>query len=313
MKLGQRLLLQLCLPALSIIMSSANMAASSVTSGASPGLKDAADMLYHGIYEDKEISLKDGKWAGVAFVKGGASKPSVGLIKNFSFSGDIDGNGTEERVVFLWENSGGSGTRVYMAVLAYREAKPVNLATHLIGDRVQLQMGRVSQGKIELDVIQAENGDAACCPASKVLRTWALNNNQLIENRPQSLGRLSLADLQGIEWTLTQMNWRETRTENTKITLTIDNDKVSGRSGCNRYSGTIKAAEMPGEIAIGQVAGTRMACPANVMEIESRFLKALSNVSKYSFVNGHLALTWKDDDATSTMLFTAQKIKAAVM
>ena len=311
MKLGQRLLLPLCLLGLSIIMSNASMAASAVTSGEIPGIKDAANMLYHGIYEDKEISLKDGKWTGVAFVKGGASKPSVGLINNFSFSGDIDGNGTEERVVFLWEHSGGSGTRVYMAVLAYREAKPVNLATHIIGDRVQLLMGRVSQGKIELDVIQSENGDAACCPASKVLRTWSLNNNQLIENRPQSLGRLSLADLQGVEWTLTQMNWRESLAENTKITLTIEGDKVSGRSGCNRYFSTIKAGEMPNDIVIGQVAGTRMACPGDAMTIESRFLKALSNVSKYSFVNGHLALTWKDDDATSTMLFTAQGTQAA--
>ena len=311
MKLGQRLLLPLCLLGLSIIMSNASMAASAVTSGEIPGIKDAANMLYHGIYEDKEISLKDGKWTGVAFVKGGASKPSVGLINNFTFSGDIDGNGTEERVVFLWEHSGGSGTRVYMAVLAYREAKPVNLATHIIGDRVQLLMGRVSQGKIELDVIQSENGDAACCPASKVLRTWSLNNNQLIENRPQSLGRLSLADLQGVEWTLTQMNWRESLAENTKITLTIEGDKVSGRSGCNRYFSTIKAGEMPNDIVIGQVAGTRMACPGDAMKIESRFLTALSNVSKYSFVNGHLALTWKDDDATSTMLFTAQGTQAA--
>lgn len=306
MKLSQPLLMVFCL---SIIMSNASMAAISATSATSPSIKDAANTFYHGIYEDKNINFKDGKWTDAAFVKGGVSKPSAGLIKNFSFSGDLDGNSIEERVVFLWENSGGSGTRIYMAVLGYRDGKPVNLATQLIGDRVQLQMGRVSQGKIELNVIQSENGDAACCPASKVLRTWSLKNNQLIENRQQSLGRVSLADLQGVEWTLTQMNWREFLAENTKITLTIDADKVSGRSGCNRYFSTIKAGKMPNDIIIGQIAGTRMACPGDAMKIESRFLKALSNVSKYSFMNGHLVLTWKDDDAASTMLFTAQKIK----
>ena len=68
---------------------------------------------------------------------------------------------------------------------------------------------------------------------------------------------------------------------------------------------------MPHDIVIGQVAGTRMACPGDAMKMESRFLKALSNVSKYSFVNGHLAFTWKDDNATSTMLFTAQGITTA--
>lgn len=310
MKFNQRLLALLCFLGLSVILSSTSMADSTATSIESPTIKDAGNMLYHGVYEQQEISLKGGKWSGKSFVKGDASRPTVGLIKNFTFTGDIDGNGTEERVVFLWESSGGSGTQVYMAVLGSNNGKPVNLATHLIGDRVQLQMGRVSQGKIELDVVQTGKDDAACCPTSKVFRTWTLKNKQLIENKPQFLGRISLADLEGVEWILTKMNWRETLPENTRITLTFNGDKVIGTSGCNRYFAGIKAGKMPNDIIISQPGGTMMACPGEIMKQESRFLKALSKVNSYSFVNGHLALTWKDDNTINTMLFSAKKINS---
>ena len=310
MKFNQRLLVLLCLLGLSTLLSSTSVANSPAASVKTPGIKDASNMLYHGIYEHKGINLKNGKWSGMPFVQGGASRPTAGLIKDFTFTGDLNGDGVDERVVFLWESSGGSGTRIYIAVLGVHNNKLVNVATHLVGDRVQLQMGHVIQGKIELDVVQAGRGDAACCPTNKVLRTWSLRNKQLIENKAKSLGRFSLADLEGVQWTLTQMNRRDHLPENITITLTINGDKVSGRSGCNRYFAGIKEGKMPGDIEIGQAAGTRMACPGEAMELESRFLKALSNVIKYSFVNGRLALTYKDADAISTMLFTAQKVKS---
>ena len=312
MKFNSRLLVLWCLLALCSPISSISMADSS-SPAKTPAMNDAGNMLYHGIYDNKEIRLKDGKWSGKPYVKGAASRPTAGLVKNFTFSGDIDGNGTQERVVFLWESSGGSGTRLYMALLGFHNDKLVNLDTHFIGDRVELIVGNINQGKIRLDVIQSDKGDAACCPTHKTLRTWSLKNNhksmQLIENQPQSLGRISLTDLEGVEWTLTQMNWYETLTVNTKITMTFKDNKISGRSGCNRYFAAVKEGKMPKDIAIGQAGMTRMACPAALMELESRFLNALSNVKKYSFVNGQLALAWKDEDAMSTMLFRAQKVK----
>jgi len=278
-----------------------------------PVTNDAANMLYHGIYDNKEITLKDGKWSGKPYVQGTASRPTAGLIKNFTFAGDIDDNGAQERVVFLWESSGGSGTRLYMALLGFHNDKFVNLDTHFIGDRVKLIMGNINQGKIELYVVQADKGDAACCPTHKILRTWSLinsyNSMQLIENKPQSLGRISLTDLEGIEWTLTQMKRHENIAVKTKITMTFKNNKISGISGCNRYFAAVKEEKMPKDISIGQIGMTRMACPSDIMKLESRFVNALSNVIKFSFINGQLALTWKDEDAINTMLFSAKKMK----
>lgn len=313
MKFSQFLIAVVCLLALSTILSSTNAANSAAVLLKSPGIIDAANMLYYGMDEKQKIQLKDGQWTGAPFVDGGASRPSAGLIKNFTFSGDIDGNGAEERVVFLWQSSGGSGTRVYMAIIGIREDKLVNLATYLLGDRVQLQMGRIYQGKIELDVIQSGKGDAACCPTNKILRTWSMSSNQknnyLQENKAQFLGRISLDDLEGVEWLLTKMNGSQPIPENIKITMIVDNAKVSGRSGCNRYFAGIKEGKKPNDIVIARPAGTRMACHGGVMELEALFLKALSNVNKFSFVNGQLAFSWKDDNEISTMLFTSQPIK----
>jgi len=281
-----------------------------VSDSSSPDINKAANTSYHGIYKNKTVTLSDGQWSGSPFVSGSASRPTVGLIKNFTFSGDMDNNGSNEQIVFLWESSGGSGTQIYMAVLASHAGKTVNIATQLVGDRVQLVMGRVDKGHIELDVIQSGKNDAACCPTSKVLRTWSLNNNnkdiQLLESKAQILGEISLADLGGREWHLVKMNWRETLVENTKITMIFNDSKISGKSGCNRYFATIKSGEKPNDIIIDDPVGTRMACPKDIMEQEVRFLKALPNVNSYYFVNGQLALSWKDEGVNSSMLFTSQ-------
>ena len=306
MKFNNNLFLVLCLCSMVLLLSSVSLASS--IAAVSEGVNEAKNTTYHGIYE-KEIKLENGQWQGQPFSKGGASRPAAGLIKGFSFSGDLDADGMEERIVFLWKSSGGSGTRVYMAVLASHENKLLNTETILLGDRIQLQMGRVIDGQIELDVIQAEEDDAACCPTHKVLRSWVFKDNQLMENKPQPLGVISLLDLEGVNWVLTQLNWNEKVSEEAGVTLTFNADKVAGRSGCNRYFSTVKSSGSAGEIQISQAGGTRMACPGEAMTLESRYLKALSMVSKYSFVNGQLALTWKDDDATSTMLFSARKLK----
>ena len=44
---------------------------------------------YSGIYEHT-ITLRDGRWEGEPFIKGGASRPAVGLVEDFSLTGDLD-------------------------------------------------------------------------------------------------------------------------------------------------------------------------------------------------------------------------------
>ena len=164
-----------------------------------PHAEAVANMMYSGIYDDS-VTLEHGRWQAAPFVAGGASRPAVGLVNDFILSGDLDGDGTDEAVVFLWENSGGSGTRLYIAAAGVRDGENVNLGTALVGDRVQLRSGRIENGLIELDVVQHAAGDPACCPSQRAQRYWKLDTAGLREGSPKIGGTLSTNSLADEKW-----------------------------------------------------------------------------------------------------------------
>ncbi|MDX2437573.1 MAG: hypothetical protein QNL88_11050, partial [Acidobacteriota bacterium] len=80
-----------------------------------PNPEELANATYSGLFGDP-VTLDDGRWQGAPYVEGGASRPSAGLVRNFVLSGDLNGDGRDEAVVLVWESSGGSGTREYLAI-----------------------------------------------------------------------------------------------------------------------------------------------------------------------------------------------------
>ena len=276
-------------------------------SAATPTPEQLANMSYTGIYE-KAITLTNGRWEGNPFVTGGASRPAVGLIDDFILTGDLNGDGKDESVVLLWESTGGSGTYTYIAVTGLRGDKPYNLGTALIGERVQVRAGRITGNRIELDVIQQGPGDAACCPSQKSTRYWTLDASGLHVNASKITGTQSLADLAGTEWVLSRLDGNEPPAAQPEITLVFEGDRISGKSACNRYfAGVKETGELPGDLHVSNIGSTRMACPEAVMDQENRYLEALGNVTRYSFLTGRLALTWQNDGATGTLLFVPRQ------
>jgi heat shock protein HslJ len=87
-------------------------------------------------------------------------------------------------------------------------------------------------------------------------------------------------------------------------TLTFINGRIAGRGGCNSFFGSVTAGDKIGEITLGQIGSTRMACPPAVMDLEGRYLQALSNVTGFGFLNGRLALTTQQDGDVSMLLFS---------
>jgi len=91
--------------------------------------------------------------------------------------------------------------------------------------------------------------------------------------------------LSGVNWRLVGMIDDEATFSlvlgNVAITATFDEqNRVSGSSGCNRYTGPATWGE--GSISIGVVAGTRMMCSDSlVMAQESRYLRVLTDVGSY--------------------------------
>jgi heat shock protein HslJ len=274
---------------------------------ATPTTGQLANMAYMGIYE-QPVTLKNGRWEGAPFMAGGSSRPAVGLVKDFMLTGDLDDDGKNEAVVLLWESSGGLGNYNYIAVVGMRDGKPFNLGTALIGDRIQVRAGRIDGNRIELDVVEPGPDDASCCPTQKATRYWTLDATGLHVKPSRYTGTLSLADLAGPEWVLNRLKSDEPLAPQPEITLVFDGNRISGKSACNRYFATVTPAdELPGELSVSGIGSTRMACPDAVMALETRYLEALAGVTRFSFVAGKLALTWKQDGATRTMLFVPRQ------
>jgi hypothetical protein len=133
-----------------------------------------------GLFDDP-VTLRDGRWEGEPYVAGGASRPTAGLIDGLSVAGDLDGDGVGETVAFLWSATGGSGTRNYIAVFAGTDASVSNRSTALIGDRVKLRAARISEGRIEVDVVEHGPADAMCCPSVEATRVWFYDGRRLGE------------------------------------------------------------------------------------------------------------------------------------
>lgn len=271
-----------------------------------PSEEELSNATYRGIY-DTPVTLDEGAWQGEPFVPGGVSRPRLELARDFRLAGDLDGDVSEEAVVLLSGSSGGSGTHGYLAVVGRRGGDLVNLGTALVGDRVQIRAARISARRIELEVVQAGPGDAACCPSQKATRVWALGADGLQEVASEITGALSLADLGGVEWALTHFGWKDPAPPGPAITLVFEGERVSGSSGCNRYFAGVETGKAPGELKIGAVGATRMACPEDRMALEGRYLEALGRVVRFGFVTGRLVLTWSEGGATGIMLFVPRQ------
>lgn len=267
-----------------------------------PTVFELAHATYSGIM-DEPVTLSEGLWEGEPYVEGGASRPTVGLVDHFILTGDLDGDGLDEAVTLLWESSGGSGNRIYLATVARKDDVIANLGSDLIGDRVQVRAGAIEDGRITLDIVRAGPDDAACCPTEKALVTWVLSAYGLSQIADETTGTLSLADLAGHEWTLLELGPDQPLPEDVEISLLFQDDKVSGRSGCNSYFAGVVSPN-PGELSFNGMGATRMACPETVMDLERRYLKALADATSYRFLAGRLVLSCDTGDGPTVLVFT---------
>jgi heat shock protein HslJ len=270
-----------------------------------PESSGLANAVYSGI-EKGSIQLTDGHWEGEPYSDGGAARPTAALVEDFALQADLDGDGADETVVLLWQNSGGSGTFSYIAVMDNVNGEWSNVATAPLGDRVQVRSGAVKNAAITLDVVQQGEEDPACCPSQLATRSWTLEGGKLEEHETKVTGTLSLSTLEDTGWILTQLKQNHHLPEGSQVSLLFSEGRMAGSSGCNRFSASVEGGEIPGEIRIGPAMGTRMACPAELMELENEFLDLLGQVNSYRFLAGKLVLGGASETFAFSMRFSPQ-------
>jgi putative lipoprotein len=280
----------------------------SATESGPPSADELAAATYQGLDGiDGPVTLVEGRWEGEPYVEGAAARPAAMLLDLPALSLDLDSDGAAEAVAFLASSTGGSGARLHLAVVGRGQGGLVNTATAQVGDRVQIRAARVEGDQVVLDVVQAGEGDAMCCPGDLATRTWRLEGGRLAEVRTEFSGRLGTEVMAGPEWVLEAWAPGEPAPEDPEVTLVITDGVLAGSSGCNRYTTKVTTGDGPGEITLGPVAGTRMMCPPEQMEVEDRFLAAFANVTRFGFWNGRLALTATSDQGVTTLLFAARE------
>lgn len=80
-------------------------------------------------------------------------------------------------------------------------------------------------------------------------------------------------------WTLQELNGKALNAADygkglPTLDLQLATQRVSGQSGCNRFTGAAEA--MGDKLVFGNLAGTRMACPGAAMQTETQYLGLLS-------------------------------------
>jgi heat shock protein HslJ len=91
-------------------------------------------------------------------------------------------------------------------------------------------------------------------------------------------GAPGAAPLVGSEWRLQDLGGRDVINGSQATLAFPEAGRVAGNSSCNRFFGSYTL--MQDRIALGQLAGTRMACAPAVDEQETRYLDALQKAQR---------------------------------
>lgn len=277
-----------------------------ITPSAAAGLTvdQLQNATYSGIYEEP-VTLANGKYEGEPFDGGGSSRPTVEYFGQVF--GDLDGDGVDDAVVFLIENSGGTGNFVYVAAQLNQNGQPVDAGTVSIEDRIQVKSAAIENGQIKLEITTEGPGDAACCKSHKTNKTYALQNGQLAETTDQleDLGKISAADLDGTTWTLLELDQNQPALADAPVTVSFADGKISGSGGCNNYNSSFTLAENnPFGMTISPVAATKKACPDPILNQETAYFTALAKVSQWGYRIGRLVMYYDNGQGKlGTLLF----------
>lgn len=269
-----------------------------------PSLADISSATFTGIYGEP-VQLTRGRYEGFPPDTSGASHPILELVLDLHAEGDLDGDGSPEAAVLLKEDSGGSGTFIYLAAVGVREGTPVNLGTVMVGDRVQVRFLAIESGTIRLGLVAHASDDPMCCPTRVVVRSWALVEGELVETGARDEGELGLGLLADGRWVLDEIDGRAPGAGTEPVTLGFDGSQVSGSAGCNRYSGMVRAGE-PGELSLGPLMTTRKGCPDPVAGLERAYLEALESATGYAFRMGRLVVHWQRGEKSGALLYVPE-------
>ncbi len=121
--------------------------------------------------------LTDGEYREQA-APGSATETVVMLTEHIAH-GQL--NGQDAAAVVLVTDPGGSGTFYDLAVVVEQDGAPVNVASTMLGDRVQIKAVSIVGNEIIVEMVAHGPEDPMCCPTQDVVQTYALEGQELVQ------------------------------------------------------------------------------------------------------------------------------------
>jgi heat shock protein HslJ len=113
----------------------------------------------------------------------------------------------------------------------------------------------------------------------------------------QATGGGAMAGLESSTWRLKELPGAQSAalaTLKRPVTMRLESGRLTGFAGCNNFSGSYTLDG--GQLKIGPVASTQMACPEPGSSIETAFHKALSGTLRFAVDGDHLTATTASGD-----------------
>ena len=233
----------------------------------------------------------------------GSATETIVMLTEHTASGQLDGQ--QATVVILVTDPGGSGTFYDLALVVEQDGQPVNVASTLLGDRVQIQALSIAGNEIVVEMITHGPEDPMCCPTQQVVQTYALQGGELVQTSSQEVGSTAAASdsLTGVVW-----KWEKLLESNDNTVIVDDPDQytlefladgtVAIQADCNRAAGAYTVEGSKLTIEIGPV--TLAMCPPG--SLSDQYLQYLGEVTSFVFDGDKLALSLRYDSGIMTFI-----------
>lgn len=103
-------------------------------------------------------------------------------------------------------------------------------------------------------------------------------------------------NIEGVVWQAFELNAKPLA-DGVVITLELKDGRIAGRSACNRYTGPYEIDTQARSLKVtGPVAGTRMACMPDIMDVENAFTTRIDRVTAYRVDDGPVLVIFAGTD-----------------
>jgi heat shock protein HslJ len=97
----------------------------------------------------------------------------------------------------------------------------------------------------------------------------------------------------GIEWRPTRVGADEIAADSEMFVSFEVDGSIKGHGGCNNFFGSLQTTD--GELSVGELGASRMACPTAIMDKEMAFMKALQDTTQFEMGENSLQLLGAGD------------------